>query len=808
LVALLIVAQLAVVASSEAQFGRSGPRGGGGVARPPAAEEDKDRAGKYALSPSDAFEALGKGEGRQALEAYDKAAREAEAQGKTAFALRAHAVAALVALRLGSLQRALTHGGRALDLSPQAPDSPVMARTIISNYITLGSAYNALGDSPNARKTYAAGLAYARAAVQKYERATTVALASFLSRYAQFDLKQGERRAAMDHNAEAARILEGFDLQRVPDVSRTMIAAHATNTFVLGARLALTAGQIDDADKQVAKASHYARIVGFADVDAEVMVMAAQVALARGDAARALKLLGEARDPAERSGRMTVLVELDRLLATANDKLGKVEDALAAAKRSIARVEGMRGEVEDPGQRATFLEQRQAIYHYAVQLALRASKPDEAFALAERSRSRAFLDLLGSHTTLSKGQTRALAQEESALRERLQEAAALAAEGDDAAASRAGRAKVEALEREYAAFLARVRKESGEQASLMSVDPVTLPEIQALLPEGTTLLEYLVSDAGIVLWIVDRRSVQVRRMPEGRVALTEAVRQFRGAIANVAPLPEVERRARALHQTLIAPAQDAIHGTRLLIVPHGVLHYLPFSALRLPEGRWLVEAYPLATLPSASVLKFLTDKGAKASDRILAIGNPDLGPGLALPYAEREVRSIGDRFPSTSTVLIRADASEHRVKQIAAQAGLLHFAVHGDLNEDDPMASALLLTPGGGDDGRLEVRELFGMELNARLVVLSACETGLGKLSRGDELVGLQRAFLYAGTPAVVTTLWKVDDRASFLLMRSFYENLDAKGATEALRAAQRAVFTTNPHPFAWAAFGLTGAPR
>lgn len=124
------------------------------------------------------------------------------------------------------------------------------------------------------------------------------------------------------------------------------------------------------------------------------------------------------------------------------------------------------------------------------------------------------------------------------------------------------------------------------------------------------------------------------------------------------------------------------------------------------------------------------------------------------------------------------------------------------------MGSALLLVPGQGEDGRLEVRELFAMDIAARLVVLSACERGLGKLSRGDELVGLQRAFLYAGTPALITTLWKVDDRASYLLMRGFYGHLGTRGPAEALRAAQRALMVDFPHPFAWAAFGLTGAPR
>jgi CHAT domain-containing protein len=109
------------------------------------------------------------------------------------------------------------------------------------------------------------------------------------------------------------------------------------------------------------------------------------------------------------------------------------------------------------------------------------------------------------------------------------------------------------------------------------------------------------------------------------------------------------------------------------------------------------------------------------------------------------------------------------------------------------LSSALLLVPGDGEDGRLEVRELLGLDLHARLVVLSACETGLGKLSRGDELVGLQRAFLYAGTPTVVTTLWKVDDRASYELIRSFYEHLKKTGAADALRQAQLETMRTAP---------------
>jgi CHAT domain-containing protein len=341
----------------------------------------------------------------------------------------------------------------------------------------------------------------------------------------------------------------------------------------------------------------------------------------------------------------------------------------------------------------------------------------------------------------------------------------------------------------------------------MAVEPVTRPEIQRLLPAGTTLLEYQVGEAGAVVWVVERERFAMVWLPGDRSSLLAQVRRFRGAITGQAPLVEVEQQARALHRRLLEPARAEIHGDRLVIVPHGILHYLPFAALRSPAGRWLVEDFALSTLPSASVLRYLVDKGAGASARALVVGNPDLGPALALPWAEREARMVG-QHERQSTVLVGADATEAQVKTLLATVGLVHLATHGELSESDPLSSAILLVPGGGEDGRLEVREVFGLDLHARLVVLSACETGLGQLSRGDELVGLQRAFLYAGTPAVVTTLWKVDDRASFELIRAFYDRLDAGGPVVALRQAQLETQRAFPHPFAWAAFGLTGASR
>src|SRR6185503_6390258 len=224
--------------------------------------------------------------------------------------------------------------------------------------------------------------------------------------------------------------------------------------------------------------------------------------------------------------------------------------------------------------------------------------------------------------------------------------------------------------RDYRAFLERVRKESLEQASLMTVEPVTLPEIQALLPEGATLLEYELDEGGAVVWIVERQRFAVVRLSGDRQALVGQIRRFRAALAGQAPIAEVQAQAQALYRRLIGPAREHIRGQRLVIVPHGILHYLPFAALRSPAGRWLVEDFALSTLPSASVLRYLVDKGAGASAR---------------------------------AVLVRADATEAQVKTLLATVGLVHLATHGELSEADPLSSAILLVPGGGEDGRLEV---------------------------------------------------------------------------------------------------------
>jgi CHAT domain-containing protein len=763
---------------------------------------------RYGFDYEDTQEALQRGEGREALGFYEREARELERRGQRLEAAKAHAAAAFIAQPLGAYQRGIRSGLRALELLKLEHQTRETLTRQAVLYINTGHTYRMAGDLNEARRHFQEGLELSKGL---RERGRILFWSGMFSRsLATLALSQGDLQRALRHGGESVKFLEDHLALLPPHSQFELIRYRSRRNLALSLILVGNAqrqlGNLAEADPALRRALEMAKELRAEEVQAFVLASLGWVTLARQDAPLALRHFEEALPLATRLNHIPHLISIHNGISQSHAGQRRFAEALAARRRALELVEDVRGQLQDAALRSGYLEDKQGMYQGAVRLALAVDSIDEAFGFAERGRARAFLDLLGNQTTLSKGKTRALVEEEVRLRTRLSEAQALAGDPTGEGEAQRARQQLEAADRAYRAFLDRVRKENLEQASLMTVEPVTLQEVQGLLPEGTTLLEYQVPDTETLLWVVDRQRAEVVKLPVPRSSLLTDVRAFRHAIAERAPLEQLQELAQSLYDRLLLAAHGQIKNDRLLIVPHDALHYLPFAALRSPESRWLLEQYTLATLPSASVLKYLRGKGQGASERVLALGNPDLGPALALRYAEREARQVGERFPE-ATVLVRAEATETKAKRLSPEMGLLHFATHGELSEQDPLSSALLLVPDGTEDGRLEVRELFALELNARLVVLSACETGLGKLSRGDELVGLQRAFLYAGSPAVVTTLWKVDDRASFLLMREFYEQLKAQGPAEALRQAQRAVMTDFPHPFFWAAFGLAGTP-
>ena len=219
--------------------------------------------------------------------------------------------------------------------------------------------------------------------------------------------------------------------------------------------------------------------------------------------------------------------------------------------------------------------------------------------------------------------------------------------------------------------------------------------------------------------------------------------------------------------------------------------------------------HTLSILPSANALRFLTNKNEDSFQQVLALGNPTIKASLSpLTYAQDEVKAVTQLFEGDAHV--GPDATESLVRDQASRASILHLAVHGEYNPLNPLFSTLHLASDQHNDGRLEVHEVFGLDLTGptQLVVLSACQTQVGELSQGDEIIGLNRAFLYAGAPAVMASLWNVDDAATALLMETFYKNLqEGMPIAKALQQAQQVIsrMPDYAHPYFWAAFNLTG---
>jgi CHAT domain-containing protein/Tfp pilus assembly protein PilF len=368
------------------------------------------------------------------------------------------------------------------------------------------------------------------------------------------------------------------------------------------------------------------------------------------------------------------------------------------------------------------------------------------------------------------------------------------------------------------------------------VAPLTLAQAQALLPTNKdALLAYSVGDSSTSLWVLTRRAWKHVALPP-RKALRVRTEALRRGLADpaIANTRATHRAERALYQALIEPALPMLDGVEHLVVaPDGALALVPFEALLTtdvegdgppPRGAYLVERYAVSYTASASALA--TRIGATHASGIVALGDPAFGtdsshtvvgaaPGLPrLPNTAAEIaalRSLAGRRPIV--VLTGRDATRERLLALPGLAGasLVHVATHGVANEVEPERSGLWMAtaPGATGPGFLSLPDILALRLDAGLVTLSACETGLGRLERGEGVVGLTRAFMAAGARSVMVSLWKVNDRSTSLLMERFYRGLlkDGAPATTALAQAKRALLKDpeTRSPFYWAPFVLVG---
>lgn len=402
---------------------------------------------------------------------------------------------------------------------------------------------------------------------------------------------------------------------------------------------------------------------------------------------------------------------------------------------------------------------------------------------------------------------------------------------------------------------------------------LTAERIQQMLDAETLLLEYILGEKQSFVWAVSRHGITIAALPPRR-EIEERVTSYRetlsrkvSALTFARAFSLFDRQSREMYRWLVQPVEASLTSVqKLIIVTDGVLAYLPFETLiggaGAPNGlrdleiksssgwQFLLERFAITYAPSASALAAIQSNSSAPvvyPKTLLAVGDPLFEPEpkhqsqtnrtqetgrkdllaarlkaytergfdfVRLPYTRREVESISALYPASQRrAYLGTDAREEKIKaEKLGEFRHIHFATHGISDEQTPGRSGIVLTldDQSKEDGLLQVREIMQLKLNADLVVLSACSSGLGKLVNGEGLIGLTRAFFYAGARSVVVSLWNVNDLATAELMKTFYQHLKrGLPKDEALRQAKLAMIRSQQrtwrHPYFWAPFVLVG---
>lgn len=577
-------------------------------------------------------------------------------------------------------------------------------------------------------------------------------------------------------------------------------------------------GQLEAARLAASQALEVARQAGARPTEARAWHALGEAAREDGQLQLALTHFAKGKEIAQQLTDPDLLWRIAFGEGRALEKLDRNEEAVAAYREAIVTIESVRGQLQEDRYRAGYIEDKYQVYVALVQLLLRMGKPQEAFETAEKLRARNYLDMLNRGMPPVRDETRR--QQEAALRERIRKLQAAVEQERDQPEHEPRRRALEvyteelaAAEREFQDMLDDLSRTEPAYAAARALRVPSSDEVQSQLPPGAALLEYLVGEESFSVFVVTREQLRAKTIPTPNKELRARIELLRDLITR-ADSGDWQLPAAALRRILIEPLEKEgwLEGvSKLCLVPHGLLHYVPFAALpRQGQGKpqFLLDDYQISYLPAASALAYRSQEPS-LNTRLMALAPERAG----LRYARQEAQSIGRQFNGESLLLLGRQATETAFKQNGQDFGVVHFATHGYFNKLNPLFSGVELEAGGGNDGRLEVHEILGLRLRANLVTLSACETALGsgyfsEAPPGDELVGLTRAFLFAGSPSVLATLWEVDDRSTLELMRAFYAGLAEGNKAAALAEAQRALRNGDGryrHPFYWAPFVLVG---
>jgi CHAT domain-containing protein len=525
------------------------------------------------------------------------------------------------------------------------------------------------------------------------------------------------------------------------------------------------------------------------------------------------------------------------------------EDALRAMEAQVhhwSEQEELRSEL-----RAEYSK----VYQDYIELLVKTNRAELAFNVFERSRARSFLETLAERDLafevelppeLRRARLENFARYDSIQAQLMK---LDPARDEDRTSVEQLSQKLRELQDEREQIAAQVRKASPHFAALQYPKPLDAAAARKALDPGTVLLAYSVGEKETILFAISsdsqtaHKGVSVFHLPLGEKALRDKVEALRGLLQswNVSDTRAFANASQTLYRSLVAPAEGMLSGaTRVLIVPDGPLQVLPFAALLRDGNHYLMEWKPIHTAVSVTVyaeLKNTTAAWEPSGNQLTAFGDPKYPPagsmqtttahnlelrsaierdhGLTpLPFSRDEVNAIAGLFPHHSELFLGDDATERNAKNVSTGTRYLHFATHALVDDQFPLNSALVLTipdhlSEGQENGLLQAWEILEqVHLNADLVTLSACKTGLGKEVKGEGLIGLTRAFQYAGAHSVLASLWSIPDVSTAEFMQHFYRHLqEGRSKDQALQEAQIDFLHLRQfsRPLYWAAFFIDG---
>jgi CHAT domain-containing protein len=668
--------------------------------------------------------------------------------------------------------------------------------------------------------------------------------------------RQGESQQALN------RIAQAQQLNRQPEDAEAEAAL-----LHLRGQVNQEAGQLEKANHAYTEALAIYRKISNVEGQVKVLCLMANLSLLASHNQAALEQATQAVElvakPAQRAANIGATMRGRELRwrawfsrARAERAAGLKELAAKSYLRALVQV----GEtwwlvkISTETSAIAFREESQALYREYIDLLIEQGNVNEAYYWADIAKARTLRSATEARRSLEPSGDEGRAK---TLRELARPIARLRTQLISADLSNEQRATLqkELRDAEYALEEKRVQAEMGNSRErLIWSEPATVKALQAKLTQDkSALLEFLLGEARSFCWLITPGGISVEVLP-GRKEIEKAVRPYLEALTTPPnhlylekELAKLRAQAAGLCSVLFGRlAGQLAPGQKLIVVPDGLLHYLPFEAL-IHDERYLLEDHEISYDPAASMLSLWpasSDPPAHGKQlELLAFGDPQfeteakvanarkpdkrvspqtqamrsvLGSSLApLPRTRDEVQYIADLFPADRCrTYLGKDATEDALKREPLHNyKRLHLATHGLSNETAPSRSAMVLALDDDpeEDGFLEVGEIAELHLDCDLVVLSACQTGRGQLLSGEGIVGLCRAFMRAGARSVVVSLWNVSDISTSRLMKSFYQGLTGNlSNAAALRQAKLQMLKRDGvtrHPFYWSPFILTGKP-